>query len=305
MYDYTTASLLNQVKAEVVAPRGQPLITDAEILSIASKQLRGKIIPAYKKIRFDFMAYTKSYAIGSTNGFKLPARAIGSTVSNVMGLDGASNIVCQFMPLPGNQKGGNRRQSSRYSYYFQNNYIYLSEWPAPSSVVTLSIIYPIRPGDLVDSLTLAAQVTGQTATTLTISQNYGVSGTTTVDIISQDSPYSYLGIDNAASITGTTVTISAGVPSGITNGDWVCTAGTAPMPQIPYDLHHVLVLMTEAGVLRTLGDSKGFQMMMAEAAQAQADMFSLLQPRSDGASPKLTSDDPFINNWFTYPDSIA
>ena len=82
----------------------------------------------------------------------------------------------------------------------------------------------------------------------------------------------------ATSVAGAVIS-GITVSSDVAVGDYVCPAGQSPIPQIPYELHPVLMQLTASRVVGRLGDAKGKQLLSEAANNMLKNMIENLKPR--------------------------
>ena len=111
----------------------------------------------------------------------------------------------------------------------------------------------------------------------------------TYDVIKGTPIFSSIGDDNAiTNIAGNTMTFSA-LPSGIAIGQYVAESGMTPIPQIPYEAHHVLSQFTSARMLEATGDKRNAEVVMAVAKEMLESLMKILTPRIEGTPKKINN----------------
>lgn len=293
---FTADDLLTSVRSRCYEPSGTSRVSDSDILLMATEELLGVIVPAIKGTRTDFFEAQQDYAIGSTNGFRIPERAIGSTISKAFLRDAQGNVY-ELPCLPEGLMSGVVNTSvptyTRTFYYIRGNHIYLNPFPVPAGN-TLVLVYYQRPSDLVLS-SAASRIVSKTSTTITLSAAVPTVVTgDLVDIVDYQSPFGFKAIDVVATVSGSSLTGLSDTTS-FSVGDYVSIAGTSPIPQIPYEFHPLLRYRTTARVLESIGDRQGMQAALASAADIQSQIMKAIDPRNDGQPNVIVSQFPSRN----------
>ena len=91
-----------------------------------------------------------------------------------------------------------------------------------------------------------------------------------------------------SNIAGFDVTLST-LPDGIAVGDYVSESGKSPIPQIPYEGHHLLAQLVAIKVLEALGDAKGMQLAMSKYDSMLKNFIKLITERVDSSPKKIIS----------------
>jgi hypothetical protein len=77
------------------------------------------------------------------------------------------------------------------------------------------------------------------------------------------------------------------IPTTLVVGDYICSAGTCIIPQIPTDLHTALAERAAARILAAIGDANGLQVQNAKIQDIERQQGILLDNRSDGNPQKV------------------
>lgn len=281
-------------------------ITDANILSVATEELLSTMVPVVLSVAGNYFQAIKDHtASSSISSYEIPSRSIGNKLAEVILLDNQGNEV--RVPIVDYSEDAARvLQSGTYATrpvaYVRNNKLILV--PAPSGYTTLRMIYYARPGDLVAVATGAATLTVVGTTTATMSQAGAAFGVTTgipFDIVAQDSPFPFVAMEATATVTSASLTSISPALSDVSVGDYICVAGTSPIPQIPYELHPLFIDRCVSAILAALGDRSGVS-LTAEKAQEKAEQtLRLISPRIDETDRKIVNQHRPGYEWNSYP----
>jgi hypothetical protein len=91
---------------------------------------------------------------------------------------------------------------------------------------------------------------------------------------------------NAVSLN--TITFNSGViPADFVVGDYICTAHECIIPQIPDDLHPLLIERTCARILESMGDTEGLKNVNTKISELEARQATIIDNRVEGAPSKI------------------
>jgi len=106
--------------------------------------------------------------------------------------------------------------------------------------------------------------------------------------------YGYLLGVNAVSSTSLTIPDSD-VPNDFEIGDYVCSQYECIIPQLPPELHSLLVERACERILNAQGDLEQLQAVQAKIAQLEQNQDSMVDNRVDGAPMKIVNKNSLIN----------
>jgi len=282
--------------------------SDAELLQFADQETL-MITRDVISVRQDFLVEQVSATLPSptTNGYRIPPRAIGGKVRDVVvqsAIGGASS--------PGNYVAVPRiDMSDRYSnpvgYYYTGNFIqFWNVTPAAAGNGSVILInYYARPGQLM--------LTGSALRVTSVDTVNGAitgSGASMTGVLSLDVTKGTTGFEsvlyNKTTYTpfGLTVGGMGGDVASVEVGDWVSPSGYSPVPQLPIDFHQILAQRVIVKCLESIGDNEGFQRAQSKATEMQNAALTLIAERDDGTPEKLRLDvfSPWIrNNRWVWP----
>lgn len=114
-----------------------------------------------------------------------------------------------------------------------------------------------------------------------------------VDILQFDSGHSTLSYDvkmtpNSVSVNGLTFTESQ-LPTNFIIGDYICNRYECIVPQVPTDLHTLLVERTCSRILEALGDKEGLKESREKIGQFEFSQATILDSRVEGSPMKVVN----------------
>ena len=96
-------------------------------------------------------------------------------------------------------------------------------------------------------------------------------------------------------IAGNDVTLDDVTDISVTN--WIAENGYSPIAQVPVEIHQLLVQATSLEILKSLGDSEGYQKLEVEYKQMTKYAMDVITPRIDGSMKKAIPAGNGIASW--------
>lgn len=304
--DYTTAGLLEAIRAEGSIPQEDPNATDAKLLSLADRVMDRFFVPAVRIAIADFYVTHQDQDVeAGVSEYTIPHRAVTNSVRSVVYVDSSGN---QFplapVALTDRYKFGTATGvPSRYT--IRDHAVVVMPIPA-NTTGTLRIVYEYRPNALV-LMTRAAVITGITELS---ALSYQVSTTgdfdptdpTDCDVIAGRAPFSVLAFD--AEFDGSVPIIGAGlefssVPVILPQaGDYICQLGETVVPQLPAELHSSLALVCAGWYLKATSPDEA-QELLAEGKEALKMVQQTLASRQKGEQKKIKPSQSMLRRGFS------
>ncbi len=296
----TTDTLRDQILARCFWPStdGQAPLSHAEILSFADAEIVGTLWPDVLATQGDYYVDTLDFALTvDVSRYRLPPKSYGPIKDVLLVDDDDDADEGESVPLINLEDLGHsqaHRPPTRYASFIEGDYLGIT--PAPSQTDgTLRIRYYRHPSAL--CLTTAArQITGADLET-------GVFGATdgddiwsagdALDIVSAGNAHQVLVTDvEIDSVNATEVDFAQDLTgSGVQVDDWLATAGTTPIVQVPDSMIPLLAYRTALACLSAAGDRDGFALCMqwGESAQLEIKQRKLLEPRSESEPRSIST----------------
>ncbi len=247
------------------------------------------IYPIMLKLNEEYFLQSKDFDIVPRGTYRIPRRAIGSNIRDLTMVDGSGNVTKIDRLFEED------RSTNKSGYYMLRNSVELS---SDFTSNTLRMKYFARTGELVLPAS-AAQIisidTGLNQVEVSSVPSTMINGSV-IDFVQNNNPYDLLDYDvTITSLSGTTIGVAA-LPSGLEVGDWIAFANQSPVPQIPEEMHPVLV---QSALVSTLSSKKDkaldyeAKVLMKNIENA----ISMLDPRVQNDSIKFRSGK--MLNYFT------
>ena len=293
---WLTTDLLSRIRYRAGLPdSGDPNNTDAILLLVADDVTVERILPAIHAAREEYgLTSTDVALVAGRSDYRIPSRAAFGGLRHVGYVDsGGTYRELNFLDPEEIDLLSGLDPADALEYTVSGDVVRI---PEPSSASgSLRMRYFRRPSVLVAASTGAdeqphAITSGVGGTTLTIGTHAFDNGDV-ADLVQAKPPFDVLAQDIALSgVTGTTVDIPAAV-TGLAVGDYVCTAGETPVPQLPAELHAVLAIGCAAEVLRRGKDP--------QSAEREAEFERKLASIIGAMSPRVQADQRKIINHFS------
>ena len=279
--NYTTTGFLASVKRRVMLATQTETFDDADILAIATEELQSYVFPFLMSVREEYAVASVDIAFTSATAFyELPELAAGDKARDILiqrddkywQLDRIEPERIQDHPATDNQP---------YGFAFIGSKIQLIPAPQTSGVVRIKYLH--RPGWLIP-IASAAAITSVSGTTVGLSANLPNSALNSrISVVSGRSPYYTIGSGTIATNTSPTskvLSFDAQV-AGAEVGDYLCYIGESPIPQVPVELHPLLVARTVYAMYVAQGDGRAAE-AKENCDRLQRSLLTVLTPRSEG-----------------------
>lgn len=297
--NYSIDSLLSSVKQRSMNADNQSLLTNNDIVRIASEELQGVILPYIESVKNEYYVTEEDIPfVSGTTSYVMPQRATGTKLRDVCLVDNQGNQVLLNYINPEDLKSSWAYAPYQFGFYPKDHTIelVLGNLIGSGNYSFVRMIYFRRPNTLcttaaADSTTAnAGQVVSFDTNAKTITLDFAPttwSTSTQFDIINSMPPFQSR-VDDATvtNIAGFVLTFTDALPSGLSVGDWVSEANFSPIPQMPVECHRVLEALTAARILQYTGDPS-FSVMQAMAEGMKKDLMQILSPRVDGSPRKI------------------
>jgi len=311
-FNFTTTSLLADIKRKSFVPISQITFDDPALLDIADEEIQVGIVPFIMSAREEYLVDYVDYLVdGTTRSFDIPSRAIGAKLRDVTVLINPDNLdqpnersLPQINAEDAVFNNNFNNFLSLAAFFIRDNQVILSPGANTFSGQTLRLYYFKRPNKLI-LVTQCAQITGiidNTAIVNLVPTNFGSGGVLTIssDIVKAKPPFKLLSMD--LTITVDTSTNIATFPANLTTygiqiGDYICLAGESPIPMLPVELQSFLAQRVAVKLLAALGDDKNFQIASNRLLEMEKNIRGLIANRVEGANRKV------VNNFTTFNNS--
>jgi len=303
--DYSVNAILTSVKQRAMNADNQNLLSDSDIVRIASEELQGTILPYIESVKNEYYVTNKDLTfVSGTSRYDIPQRATGTKLRDVCLVDNQGNEVLLNYINPEDMKSSWAYAPYQFGFYptdYSINLV-LGNNLGSGNYSFVRMIYFRRPNTL--CMTGVSGNAGRVVSFNTVAKTITLdfapttwTSSTTFDIVNSMPPFQSRVDDAAISmIAGFVLTFVNDLPSGLAVGDWVSEANFSPIPQMPVECHRLLEALTAARVLQYCGDP-AFTVMQAMAEGMKRDLIQILSPRVDGSPRKIPIRNRLWGGW--------
>lgn len=300
MIDYTVDQLVTDIKTTASVPAAQPRFDVAGIIKIMTRILQSKLVPMMMTVREEYFVDYEDYPItqGNLTGYAIPTNAVGMKVRSVALVNESGVLNLTNLPRLSLEQisGYYYGQYVPFGFYVQNNNVIL--WPPNQTTPSNTLrMYFLRRVNVLTSSENCGQVESILGNVLTLSNVPAawVVGDT-LNAIDARPGFDTKARDRAITlISGNDVTLDDVTDISVTN--WIAENDYSPIAQVPVEVHQLLVQAASLEILKSLGDSEGYQKLEFEYKQLVGYVMDVITPRIDGSIKKAIPAGNGIAQW--------
>lgn len=299
--DYSTVALLDDLKRRGSLPTSQELFTDADLCRFMTDGQKMRVVPQILKTREEHFVSTYDVPVVAQQvKYKIPARAIGNKIRNIFILSGGNEDDIRELPQFSATEGaklGQRSQELFCGYYFEGNNIVLMGTPKVAGDV-IRIKYYRKPNRIVDS-SQAAKITAidtgtNQVTVSSMPSSWEIGDDLICDLIPNNGIFDSVADDSPVQVIDNTTSLILELDPSVINevaiGDWVCIAGETTIPQLPEDLHQILIQFALVKVFESLGDTNGVSLASKDLDELEQSLYTMLEHRDESHPLPIATD---------------
>lgn len=291
----TSDELLNGVQKRIAQPSVRSLLSNEDMLSMADDVIRHKMIPLMKSVSQNYFVVKSEpdTIISGQQNYSIPYRAIGRTLRDLKIQDPGGNVWnLPLIALEDEYLFTNPGSGIPVGFFFLGDLISLVPVPGVDNYSLLKM-WELPPGELVvvnkaaliDSISIGVSTTDVVVTSLPTD----ITTSTPIDFIQGLQGCRTLGMDvSIQGIAGTTLTFdNDDIPTGLTEGDWICLATTSPVVQLPNEAYPLLETSLGKEILSAVGDFEGVNKLSEDEKEQEKALKILMEPRITGEQTKI------------------
>lgn len=280
---WTTTDLLTNIKRRMALPAGQLRLSDADLLSLATDEMRGYVAYLCRKGGRNYWIRTVDYSFAAnTRTLRIPSLSLGATIEDIQWINsGGSVYKMDYVPM-GQQPDWDFNTTTIISgvpqvFTIEGDLIYVL--PRPSQAGTLRLRYERRQSDLV-ATSACWQVTVVGASTLTTATV--ITTGTVVDVMQADPDFDTLVTGNTVTVTGSGPYVATFTDSlaEVSVGDWMCPTKQTCIVPLPDILQVALAERTGIVALDIIGDNQGADRLRASLMEREPRIIDAITPRT-------------------------
>ena len=300
MIDYTVDTLVTDIKTTASVPAAQPRFDPAGIIKIMTRILQSKIVPMIMSCQEEFFVAYQDYTIvqGNIIGYPIPKDAVGMKVRSVVLVNQASLTNLTALPRLSIEQisGYYFGQTVPFGFYIQNNNVIL--WPVNQTTPANTIrLYYLKRTNVLTSSQNCGQVESIAGNILTLSNVPSTwANGTILNAIDNEPGFNTIASNREiTNISGNDVTLDD--VTDIEEDFWMALEGYSPIAQVPVELQQLLVQGTALEILKSLGNTEGYQKLEIEYKDLTKFCKDAMTPRSDGNPKKAISAGNGLAEW--------
>lgn len=280
-----TPNLIESIKLRGSFPTANDLFSNQDYLNILNDEILNTIVPIINKVNEEYFLTYKTYSIvARQEAYKIPARAIASTLRDVQLVDSTGSV--KSLPRL-YEEDRTSLNNGPQGYYLKSNSVLISPTPT-QSIGTLRLAYTRRPSKLVlpEACAQVTSILGNSVTVASVPST--MTNNTLIDFIQATGHYDVLDMDVAiVGVSGTTIDFTA-LPNDLSVGDYICLAGESPVPGVPEELVPTLVQAGLTTCLTSKGDKRA-EIEFQKLQQMIKNLSDIMEPRVKSAGVVVKS----------------
>ena len=295
---WTADDIVSSVKRRAQLPAANGKLSDADILAIADEEVQTTIAQIERRAKEEFnVKSVDTTTVAGQSKYRIPTRAQGAVLRDVLVIDASDNVLdVPQIPLEHAdfyEDGADYWWPNSVACAVEGDNLILIPAPTVGQVFTLRFRYYRRPSRLVLTSDAAVDKIGTVISSTTFrSATYPTNNHSTndvVDLVQAIPNFDSLVDDATITINGNDEIVFPAAVSEAVVGDYVCDAGTTPIPQIIAELHPLLVRATLVSVLEAIGDRAALPPAQAKMQEMMDNAVYLINDRVEGAAKRIVN----------------
>ena len=259
--------------------------------------MKDNIVPMLKASKEDYLIYSTYIPfVANKNKYEVPYRAVGGIVRDLKQEDPQGNLSGMTKIQPEDRHFFQGSSENRFStFYFEGDSIVMFPGVGSNPTGGLRILFYMRPNDLVDEDRVGQIIDiDRTLGIITLDNlpSHIVAGTT-IDFLQWKPGHRIINYDlNVVSTNPTNkqvIVALADISDDLVNNDILAASGECIIPQLPPELHTLLVEKVVAQCMKAQGDLEGYSVSMADLNKKEEKAATLIKNRSEGNVEKVNN----------------
>ncbi len=264
-------------------------LTAPNLLSLLNRSYRSYISPFLKTLRDEWQVAKDDVELTTDSSGRVTIpNSVASTLRTVAWRN--NSILYPLTRVEPENAFAYQQQSTIPAGFMLKGY-QLVILPVQSSAYTIVVSYMKRAptGVLEESAGEVVNVAGYDLTLDVVPLAWQSSAPTSVDLISNESPFSVVAEDVACSLAGNVLTLSGISSSLLALGQWVSDVGTSPYPNLPIEIHPLLELDVINTLFGTIAGDKRQKAAQNDRDMMRKELALLMSPRAQGNSKPIVN----------------
>lgn len=293
--DYTTTELVKSLKRRASMPTSQSTFTPADLVALMNDEMFSVLLPRMKDVREEYFVTQEDLdlVVGQAD-YTIPTRAAGNALRDVVFVNaaGVESPCPRLAPEDIKETSSVFFGTALVGHILKAGKVVIV--PTPTAVATgdaVRLKFERRPNNLCLESVSATILSIDTLTRQVTISNQPSAWTAAMDfdVIAPDSPFSPIADDQGISAIGSSIMTFDSLPDDLAVGQWIAQAGESPIPQLPYEAHHILAQLGAVKALEILGKASEVKTARESAGEMLRFFVGLITPRNDGSQKKLVS----------------
>ena len=310
-----TSDLIESIKRRGMFPQNDKTFQTADFLAFLNDELQIGLVPSIMTVHQEyFVTSEKTPFVPNRSNYSIPYRAIGGKLRDLFYLDTQGTLFEMTRVSPDDRAffQTSNLQNRFIAFYLQGSEVVLAPPVGPTPSGKLQFTFYLRPNQLVEekrAAIISAITVDDMAGTTTFTVDKiptGMSSSILTDIMQMNAGHKTIKYDiQPVSVIGTNITFNntdlidqvnssnfqteSVLPVNVVVGDYISFAGECIVPQVPDELHSVLVQRVVARCLESLGDINGLQAANVKLQEMEMKTGTLVDSRVEGSPIKITN----------------
>jgi hypothetical protein len=300
-----TDEILNAIKLNSFVPISQYTLKDEDLLGFCDREIELSVVPALLEYREEYLVHEKVVPmVPGRLAYPIPYRAVGGKLRAIYYSPDGGKTLREMTRINYDQRAdvystNSSEVNARYFFVRGNDVVLLHE--APSGHLVFN--YYMKPNKLVlpekvgfpASINFGMDIDGNldpSKTTIVFSQILPESlALGKVDLLEGKAGYRTFNYDVVPTATSE-IALEFNAPDVSTDfsiDDYVAVAKESVFPQIPDDLHTLLIEHVSQRAMKALGDQQGYAMNEAKVQKYENNLITVANDRVESAPQKIVS----------------
>lgn len=278
----------------LIPENSEKTFSDEDLIRFMDEELRTVLVPKIMTVRENyFLTYYDQALVANQSQYNIHPRAIGMKIKLLFWLDQNNHVRQKISLTDVDQLSSNNWwELSGWPgmYYFKDNFIELIPEPKQGIQGSIRQYYFQRRNQLIAE-SAAGRIIDISGTDVEINNTPdGFTDSEEYDFVKGSPGFQNLAIDQTPSGSSGTVFSFSELPDGLEVGDWLCLAGTSPIPQVPLEIFPVISQTAVAVALLALNDRVGAEDAFKKRNEMLDQSLILVGTRAEDNTKVIVSD---------------
>lgn len=300
--------LINAIKLNSFIPISQYTLKDEDLLGFCDREIELSVLPALLEHREEYLVFEEMVPItAGKSAYPIPYRAVGHKLRALFYTADNGNTLVEMSRIGYDQRTEIVQGSTNNSFFFlRGNDVVITNKNLSGHLI---FAYYLKPNKLVlpeevgypIAIHLGQDLSGavdSSKTTIEFASMPESLALGKVDFMEGRAGFRTFAFDKTPTATSDTKLefLASDVPDTFTIEDYVAIAKQCIYPQIPEDLHTLLVEQVSQRALKALGDQQGYQLNEAKIQKYENNIKPIASNRVESSPQKIVNRNGLIRN---------